>query len=81
MAEKIKFWQMIDISSAAPKPLSIVPYGTTQQTFPYPETTYRFDPLIFSVDTTEFDVNEAKKQLVALMKLPNTIDGCTLLLK
>jgi hypothetical protein len=72
---------MIDISSATQGPLSTVSYGTTQQTFPYPETTYRFVPLIFPVDTTEFDVNEAKKQLVALMKLPNTIDGCTLVLK
>jgi hypothetical protein len=42
---------------------------------------YRFDPLIFHGNTTEFDVNEAEKQLFAQMKLPETINGCTLVIK
>jgi hypothetical protein len=61
---------MIDISSAAQGQLSTVPYGATQQTFHYPGTAYRFDPLIFHGNTNEFDLNEAEMQLFALMKLP-----------
>ncbi len=86
MAEKIKFWsskffvrdgnKAIGISSAAQRPLSTVPCGATQQTFPYPGSAYRFDPLIFHGNTTEFDLNEAEKQLLALMKLAETVDGC-----
>ena len=59
MAEKLKFWflklfvrdgdKMIDISSAAQGTSSTVPCGATQQTFPYPGTTYRFDPVTFHV--------------------------------
>jgi hypothetical protein len=91
MAKKFKFWssiffvrdgnKMIDISSAAQGPLSTVPYGATQHTFYYPGTAYRFDPLIFHGNTTEFDVNEAEKHFFALMKLPKPIDGCTLVIK
>jgi hypothetical protein len=66
---------MIDISSAAQGKSSTVPCGATQHTFPYPGTIYRFDPMIFHGDTTEFDRNEAEKQLPSLMKLPTTIDG------
>ena len=58
--------------------MSTVPYSATHQTFLYQGTVYRFDPLIFLGDTTEFDVNEAEKQLLALMKLPTTIDGCSI---
>jgi hypothetical protein len=57
MAEKLKFWsfiffvrngdEMIDISSAAQGKSSTIPCGATQQTFPYPGTAYRFDPVIF----------------------------------
>jgi hypothetical protein len=60
----------IDISSAAQGPLSTVPCGATQQTFPYSGSAYRFGLLIFHSDTTEFDVNGAEKQLLALMKYP-----------
>ena len=83
MAEKLKFWSskvfvrygdsMIDISSAPQGKLSAVPCGATQQTFPYPGTAYRFDPMIFHAETTEFDINEAEKQLLSLMKL-HTVD-------
>jgi hypothetical protein len=86
MAEKIKFWslkffvgdgdKMIDISSAVQGKLYTIPCGATQQTFPYPGIAYRFDPMIFHGDTTEFDINEAETQLLSLMKLPTTIDGC-----
>jgi hypothetical protein len=71
MAEKLKFWflklfvrdgdKMIDISSAAQGKLSTVPCGAIQQTFLYPGTAYRFDPMIFHGDTTEFDINEPEK--------------------
>ena len=57
MAEKLKFWtseflvrdgdEMIDISLAAQGTSSTVPCGATQQTFPYPGTAFRFDPVIF----------------------------------
>jgi hypothetical protein len=66
---------MIDISSAAQGKSSTVPCGATQQTIPYPGTAYRFDPVIFHGETTKFDINEAEKQLLSLMKLPTTI-GC-----
>ena len=47
---------MIDISSAAQGTSSTVPCGATQQTFPYPGTAYRFDPVIFHGGNTEFDI-------------------------
>jgi hypothetical protein len=90
MAEKLKFWsskffvrdgdEMIDISSATQGKSSTVPCGARQQTFPYPGTAYRFDPVIFHGETTEFDINKAEKQLLSLMKLPTTIDGCQIIL-
>jgi hypothetical protein len=83
MAEKLKFWsskffvrdgdEMIDISSTAQGKSSTIPCGATQQTFPYPGTAYKFDPVIFHGETTEFDINEAEKQLLSLMKL-HTVD-------
>ncbi len=48
---------MIDISSAAQGKSGTVPCGATQQTFLYPGTAYRFDPVIFHGETTEFDIN------------------------
>jgi hypothetical protein len=90
MAEKLKIWssiffvrhgdEMIDISSAAQRKSSTVPCGATQQTFPYPGTAYRFDLMIFHGENTEFDINEAEKQLLSLMKLPTTIDRCHMIL-
>jgi hypothetical protein len=71
---------MIDISSAAQGNSSTVPCDATKQTFPYPGTAYRFDPVIFHGETTEFDINEAEKHLLSLMKLPTTIDGCQTIL-
>jgi hypothetical protein len=89
MAEKLKFWsskflvresdEMIDISSAAQRKSSTVPCGATQQTFPYPGNAFRFDPVTFHGENTEFDINEAEKQLLYLMKLP-TIDTCHIIL-
>jgi hypothetical protein len=72
---------MIDISSATKGMSSTVSKGAQQQTFPYPGTVYWFDPLIFYGQNTEFDINESEKQLYAMMKLPSTIDGCTLVIK
>jgi hypothetical protein len=72
--------EMIDISSAAQGKSSTLPCGATQQTFPYQDTTYRFDLVMFHGDTTEFDINEAEKQLLSLMKIPTTIDGCHIIL-
>ncbi len=90
MAEKLKLLsskffvrdgdELIDISSAAQGQSSTVPCGATQQTFPYPGTAYRFDPVIFNGETTKFDINEAEKQLLSLMKLHTTIDGCHMIL-
>jgi hypothetical protein len=90
MAEKLKFWsskffvrdgdEMIDILSAAQETPSTVPCGATQHTFSYPGTAYRFDPVIFHGEYTEFDINEVEKQLLSLMKLPTTIDGCHMIL-
>jgi hypothetical protein len=70
MAEKLKFWsssyfvidddKMIDISSTAQRKSSTVPCGATQQTLPYPGIAYRFDPVIFHGETTEFDMNEVE---------------------
>jgi hypothetical protein len=36
--------------------------------------------VIFHGETSEFDINEAEKQLLSLMKLPTTIDGCHMIL-
>ncbi len=47
---------------------------------PYPGTAYRFDLVIFHGETTKFDINKAEKQLLSLMKLPTTIDGCHMIL-
>ncbi len=90
MTEKLKFWsskflvrdgdEMIDISSAAQGKSSPVPCDATQKTFPYPGTAYRFDPVIFHGENTEFDINEAETQLLSLMKLPTTINGCHMIL-
>ncbi len=71
---------MINISSAGQGKSSSVPCGATQQTFPYPGTAYRFDVVIFYGENTEFDINEAVKQLLFLMKLPTTIDRCHMIL-
>jgi hypothetical protein len=71
---------MIDIFLAAQGTSFTVPCGATQQTSPNPGTAYRFDPVIFHGENTEFDINEAEKQLLSLMKLPTTIDGCHMIL-
>ncbi len=78
---------MIDISLAAKGMSSTVTKGTQQQTFPYPGTFYRFDPCIFHGQDTELDLNEAENLnqvenwLYVIMKLPSTIDRCTLVMK
>ncbi len=79
--------QMIDISLAAMGKSSTVPKGAQQQTFPYPGAVYRFNPCIFHGQDTELNINEAENlneaenQLYVMMKLPSTIDGCTLVIK
>jgi hypothetical protein len=66
---------------------STVPEGTQQQMLPYPGTFYWFDPCIFHWQNTELDLDQAENLyqvedwLYALMKLPSTIDGCTLVMK
>ncbi len=78
---------MIDISSAAKGMSSSVPIGAQQQMLPYPGTFYRFDPYIFHGQNTELDLDQAENlnlvenQLYAPMKLPSTVDGCTLVMK
>jgi hypothetical protein len=54
---------------------------------PYPSTFYWFDPCIFHGQNTELDLdqaenlNQVENWLYALMKLPSTADGCTLVMK
>jgi hypothetical protein len=78
---------MIDISSAAKGMSYTVPVGTQQQTLPYPGTFYWFDPCIFHGQNTELDLDQVENlnlvenQLYALMKLPSTVDGCTIVMK
>ncbi len=97
LAEKLKFWSskfvvregdvMIDISSAAKAMSSTVPKGAQQQMLPYLGTFYWFDPCIFHGQNTELDLdqaenlNQVENWLYALMKLPSTVDGCTLAMK
>jgi hypothetical protein len=91
LSAQLKFWQskftimngnqMIDVSSAACGESSTIPVGATQQTFPYSETVYQLDPLIFQPDedNKEFDLDDAKFKLHSLMKSPYTVDGCKLI--
>jgi hypothetical protein len=78
---------MIDISLAAKGMSSTVPEGTQQQMLPYLGTFYQFDPCIFQWQNTELDLDRAENlNLVenrpyALMKLPSTVDGCTIVMK
>ena len=78
---------MIDISSAAKGMSSTVPKGAQQHTLPYPWTFYWFDPSIFHGQNTKLDLdqaenlNQVENRLYALMKLPSTIDECTLVMK
>jgi hypothetical protein len=80
---------MIDISLAAKGMSSTVPKGkgTQQQMLPYPGTFYWFDPCIFHGQNTELDLdqaenlNQVENWLYVLMKLPSTVDGCTLVMK
>jgi hypothetical protein len=41
---------------------------------------YRFDPSIFHGNNTEFNINEAEKMLLAMIKSPETINGWTLVI-
>jgi hypothetical protein len=78
---------MIDISLAAKGMSSSVPVGAQQQILPYPGTFYWFDPCLFYGQNTELDLDQAENldlvenQLYALMKLPSTVDGCTMVMK
>jgi hypothetical protein len=97
LSEKLKLWLsklvvrerdvMIDISLAAKGMSSTVSKVTQQQTFPYPGTLYWFDPCIFHGQDTELDLNEAENLnqvenwIYGIMRLPSTIDGCTLVMK
>jgi hypothetical protein len=78
---------MIDISLAIKGMSSTVPEGAQQKTLPYPGTFYRFNRCIFHGQDTELDINEAENLnqmenwLYAIMKLPSTVDGCTLVIK
>ncbi len=78
---------MIDISLATKGMSSTVPDGAQQHTLPYPGTFYRFDPSIFHGQNTELDLdkadnlNQVENCLYALIKVPSTVDGCTLVMK
>jgi hypothetical protein len=95
--EQLKFWSskfvvkegdvMIDISLTAKGMSSLVPVCAQQHTLPYPETFYQFDPCIFHRQNTELNLDQAENLdlvenwLYALMKLPSTVDGCTMVMK
>ncbi len=70
--------QLIDVSSAAQGADSTIPIGSTQSHFPYTGTVYQFDPILFHKPDQEFDIDDAKAKLFALMKSPHAIDGCKL---
>ena len=78
---------MIGISSITKGLPSTVPKGAQQQMFPYPGAFYWFDPCICHGQDTELDLNETENlnqvenRLYALMKLPSTVDGCTMVMK
>jgi hypothetical protein len=94
LSKQLKFWSskfvvtegdvMIDISSAAKGMSSTVPVGTQQQTLPYPGSFYWFDPCIFHGQNTELDLDQAgnlnlvENRLYVPMKLPSTVDECTI---
>ena len=97
MYEEMKFWSstlvvkegdvMIDISSAAKGMSSSVPVGAQQPIVPYPGTFYRFDPCLFYGQNTALVLDQSENldlvenRLYALMKLPSTVDGCTMVMK
>jgi hypothetical protein len=97
MYEEMKFWSstlvvkegdvMIDISSAARGMSSSVPVGAQQPIVPYPGTFYWFDPCLFYGQNNALDLDQAENldlvenRLYALMKLPSTVDGCTMVMK
>jgi hypothetical protein len=55
--------QLIDASSAACGPSSIIPIGATQKNFPYTGTVYQFDPMIFHHPDNKFDLDDAEAKL------------------
>ncbi len=97
MYEEMKFWSsalvvkekdvMIDISSAAKGMSSSVPVGAQQPILPYPGIFYWFDPCLFYGQNTALDLDQAENLdlvenwLYVLMKLPSTVDGCTMIMK
>jgi hypothetical protein len=54
---------------------------------PYPGTFYWFDPCLFYRQNTELDLYQSENldlvenRLYALMKLPTTVNGCTMVMK
>ncbi len=66
---------------------SSVPVGAQQPILPYPGTFYWFDPCLFYGQNTALDLDQAENLdlvencLYALMKLPSTVDGCTMIMK
>jgi hypothetical protein len=97
MYEEMKFWSstlvvkegdvMIDISLAAKGMSSSVPVEAQQPILPYPGTFYQFDPCLFYGQNTALDLDQAENlnlvenRLYALIKLPSTVDGCTMVMK
>ncbi len=97
MYEEMKFWSstlvvkdgdvIIDISFAAKGMSSSVPVGAEKQILPYPGTFYRFDSCLFYRQNTELNFDQAENldlvenPLYALMKLPSTVDRCTMVMK
>ncbi len=75
------------VLSAATGMSSTVTKGTQQHMLLYPGTFYWFDLSILHGQNTKLDLdpaenlNQVENRLYALMKLPSTVDGCTLVMK
>jgi hypothetical protein len=63
--------KLLDISSAAQGPESIIPCGIHSQKLPYPQTSYCFD-------VNQFFFIDSEDKMISMIKSPNTMDGCKL---
>jgi hypothetical protein len=63
--------KLLDISSVAQGPESIIPCGIHSQKLPYPQTSYCFD-------VNQFFTIDSENKMISMIKSPNTINGCKL---
>jgi hypothetical protein len=63
--------KLLDISSAAQGPESIISCGIHSQKLPNPQTSYCFD-------VNQFVTIDSEDKMISMIKSSNTIDGCKL---